>query len=127
MTDSFWPTGLDLNNPRTPVSLMKEQADQLTQLTDGKLIGEVFTHQRGPTIVTELNIRVPYINNYRITILEYWHDVKMFPGKLIDNFGAEEADEVTDEVSFIKAMKDVLGSATTKTILENLISQANAA
>jgi len=133
MTESFW-TIPDTRDLRTPVTIIREQAEALTQQTNGLLQGEVLiVPERSPTGVgltrtrASLKIAVPYLNDYAVYVLSYTHNIDMYPGDLTNYFEDEENISISNEDEFINALKKILSSSTTLRILGNLLSQANAA
>lgn len=131
MTESFWILP-DTANLRTPTTMLKEQAEALTQQTGGLLKGEVSLrpaksggHGLTGTIVT-LTIAVPAIDSYFITALSYQHGLESYPGALYLNFENRSV-EVADESEFTSVLKAALSSTKTQNVLSNLLSQAGAA
>ena len=119
---------------RTPKSILKEQADQLTKMTSGVLIGVVrdtrsnpFIHEIRPNrtqnLVYELLIRVPAINDYTYSVLSIEHSIDLYPVTI--KCGRPDVDvECPDEQIFIDQLRSILSSEEIGTILTRLISQA---
>lgn len=143
MTESFWAIP-NIEEIRTPVTILKEQADALTQATEGLLKGEVisFTQesvsgsemlnvlaflQKGFKGGSRLAIVVPFLKNYRVNLLDYYHNITMYPGTLDANFSDNREIKVQNEEQFVAALKNILSSEKTKMIVAGLISQAKAA
>lgn len=131
MTESFWAIP-DTKNLRTPVTILKEQAEALTGATKGVLVGGVEAFQlnqaqHGYRTGTSLVINVPFLKDYSVNILTYYHNITMFPGIIKACFEEDAYDDVENERDFIICIKKILSSDRTSMILANLISQAEAA
>ncbi len=132
MTESFWIIP-DTAHLRTPITILKEQAEALTQQTAGLLKGEISLRPAkggggqglAGTIAT-LTIAVPVIDSYFVTALSYQHGLESYPGALYLNFESRSV-EVASEAEFTDALKQALASTKTQNILSNLLSQASAA
>jgi hypothetical protein len=131
MTESFW-TIPDTTNLRTPVTILKEQAEAVTQATNGVLNGEIRAYSRNSLeradfkSGTQLAITVPFLKDYSVILLNYDHNITMYPGVIKDNFG-NNSFIINNELEFVNSLKDIFSSEKTKMILANLLSQANAA
>jgi hypothetical protein len=131
VTESFWILP-DTANLRTPTTILKEQAEALTQQTGGLLKGEVSLrpaksgggHGLTGSIAT-LTIAVPAIDSYFVTALSYQHGLESYPGALFLNFENRSV-EVADESAFTHALRAALSSTKTQNVLSNLLSQAGA-
>lgn len=128
MTESFWaiPDAVDL---RTPVTILKEQAEALTQATKGILKGEVSIDKNSydnSLTAASLMIRVPFINDYSIRICSYSHGLDMYPGDFMA-IDMTISEKVSTEEQFVIRLRDSLSSNKVKNILANLLSQARAA
>lgn len=136
MTESFWAIP-NISEIRTPVTILKEQADALTNATDGLLKGEVSPIEVGSLSSaifhgfnggSQLFIIVPFLKNYRVNLIDYYHEIVMYPGVLAPKFQNEGgATRVDNEEDFVHALKKILSSNNTKMIVAGLISQAKAA
>jgi len=130
MTESFWAIP-DTKNLRTPVTILKEQAEALTRATNGVLEGSVETFPAnqpnfGWRLRSCLTINVPFLKDYAVNILTYSHNITMYPGILNGDY-ENGFSTVENEEEFVSRIKEILSSRTTMTILANLISQAEAA
>jgi hypothetical protein len=134
MTESFWVLP-DTAKLRTPVTILKEQATELGNATNGVLSAEVISYSKAygnATLPdsfpggTRLDIKIPILKDYRVSLLDYRHDITMYPGILHVSFGGGSTG-ISNEEEFIVALKNALSSDSTKNVLGNLLSQALAA
>ena len=137
---SFWPSDLSLFQERTPVSIMKEQAQILVKNTNYKLRGQVSTHsdEEGEIFHT-FYVVVPALGNYRYELFAVSHGALAYPVKIISSPKAEnEPNErprdavnrmkktLATEDDFVAWLKTILGSKETRRLLASLLAQASA-
>ncbi|MFD2265247.1 hypothetical protein ACFSM5_20255 [Lacibacterium aquatile] len=120
---SFWNIP-NVQEIKTPLSLLREQSSILYEQTEGRLIGETQAVGTGDNIIIDLKIIVPALNKYTYTVLQYKQQaILLYPGKLISNLHRESY-EINSEENFIEALKYILSSKEMKTLLLSLLSQA---
>jgi hypothetical protein len=122
MVQSFWTIPTDLNI-RTPLSILREQANALTQQTNAALYGEVSTLALDSTIYITLEIQVPALNGYKVEILEYEQPVHMYPGRLKLNLTDRGKILVEDEEKFVLLIKNYLSSKEMARVIQSLLAQ----
>ena len=125
--DSLWGDLKELKTIKTPALMMREQAEILTQSTNGVLVGKVEginSRWRGG-IAHELVIRVPSLNDYELSVLRIEHPVHIYPVYLFEApYGKVEAENVMDEVKLLDLLKTALSHPDLRAILGALLSQA---
>ena len=119
---------------RTPYVILKEQASILTEATNCLLVGtvvksndEIKTRIDGKqyyfNFVGTLNIKVPTINNYLISILEVRYPISFYPtfveSEIVDNFSAICDSENELDI----ALEKVLSSQKIKRVISGLLSE----
>ena len=137
---SFWPSDLSLLQERTPVSIMKEQAEILGKNTEYKLRGQVSTHtSEEGEILHAFYVVVPALDGYRYELFEISHGALAYPVKIISSPKAENQPHekardainrmrmtLATEDDFVAWLKTVLGSKETRRLLASLLAQASA-
>ncbi len=68
---------------RTPKRVLNEQAQVLTKVTKGVLVGSVSESAVGPLFGYDLNVVVPALNNYTLTIVRVVHPLEVYPVHVI--------------------------------------------
>jgi hypothetical protein len=124
MSKSFWAIP-DANTTKTPILLLREQAQLLNEATHGTLRAEVevFNGTFSDKISVHLVVIAPALDNYKYVILTYTQGINIFPGLIIDNPNNKVID-IADEDSFETTLKSVLSSKSMERILLNLLSQS---
>lgn len=125
MPDSLWGDLEEDLSIRTPVALLKEQGDYLTRLTKSILRGEV-TNVTGPKhdFSYNLDIRAPYLNDYRVTIVNIAHGLDLYPLELEAVGGLSVICE--DEKEFVTALEKALSAGKVRKIIGTLVAQSKA-
>jgi hypothetical protein len=122
---SFWVIP-DINKMRTPISIMKEQAELLTSKTEGLLVGEIQPSINNEFIVIRLFITVPALRNYRYSLLQYTQPITLYPGTMYwPTMG--QSTQVSDEKTFLESLKAILSSPQTQQVIAGLLAQAREA
>ncbi len=129
---NLWPVKQVQVDVLTPLAILRTQASNLNQLTQGILVGKVSTLSNEETVQHHLDVLVPALNNYTHRLLsvthakdraypvtvqaEYCNDPLMALSNGCQSFTQEQ---------FIDLLKDVLESKHVISILQSLIAQSN--
>jgi hypothetical protein len=127
--ENYWGTDFPIGSDPAPVVLLKQQAQQLTESTQGKVEGVVKESAEGGTAYTSLYARVPAMGNYQFKILYIAHPMladpsNPFPITAEDSFGLEKR-TLADMQEFDRYLRDLLSSALVRTAIGNLIKYAS--
>ena len=118
MSEDFWPQDLLDNIPRTPKTILEEQAAALGPKTKNIVQAKVksaidpegdFHH----SFVLTCNA----LGTYQYTLFVVWHGVSLYPVHH-DNL------EFEDEYEFKRHLKDILGTPRTAQMVRALVAQA---
>jgi hypothetical protein len=125
MSESFWviPSGIA---EKSPLTILREQADKLTEVTRGRLRGRVSTSRYGDDLLISLSVAVPALDGYTVEILQYRQPPVMYPGYL-QQFGETSSVKLDTEQQFTDALKQILGSASIQRKISALLAQSDAA
>lgn len=104
---------------RTPASILREQASLLGSKTKNIIEGQVETHTLGGEFRHTFNLVVPALDNYSYELFQISHGVEMYPVYLGVGQYAK------DEESFVRWLGQKLSAPETKSIIGNLLAQAN--
>src|SRR5579871_347849 len=91
--DNYWGTtdfsrdASQVDSP--PIALLKQQADKLTEITHGQVVGSVKVSARGGTIFASLYAGVPEPDDYEFKIVYVAYSILANPSHLTveDSFG----------------------------------------
>jgi hypothetical protein len=127
MTKSLWriPNVLEL---RTPVSILKEQAEYLSSQTSGLLLGQISTTGTSDNrMISDLKIITPSLNRYTYNLLSYMHPVAfLYPGVLFSHLHDARI-EIENEDNFMNQLSIIISSEETLRLISSLLSQATSA
>ncbi len=122
-TENLWGNLDGFKRIKTPLSIVREQGNLLTQSTKGILKGHVKIDSQGDEISFSLSIIATQLNQYKYEILQAEHDIKIYPVSVYSsNEGEWSACE--DEASFLARIKSILSSSETRRVIESLLSQS---
>lgn len=114
----LWPD-FRLEKVRSPKSILKEQADLLSQKTNNVLKGDIGSVSQQSETTVGFSITSPFLNNYRYQLFY----VKFNPATLypvfLDGYGS-----CNDEADFVQKVKEILSAPTTIKIINSLYSQS---
>ncbi len=121
---NLWADLSEVELIRAPKRVLIEQAQYLTQATKGTLVGKVDDQSANASsgFRYDLDVRVPALNNYSVTILRIFHDVDLYPVSLIASRPSKNV-SCANEAEFEKAIESVLSSSEVKALLSRLLSQ----
>jgi len=123
MSESYWviPTETD---ERAPLTMLREQANALTEATDGQLRGHVTTTSFSNYLNISLSVVAPALDGYTVEIITYRQPALIYPG----TFESIEGGSVTikNEKEFSETLKSVLSSTAMQRMIASLLSQIKA-
>jgi hypothetical protein len=124
-TKSLWGDLSDLEIVRTPKEILMEQAQLLTEATDGVLVGNVESQSGSTTrlFIHDFDVTVPTLNNYSYTLLRIRHGVAMYPVR-VEASDPSTSKDCPNEEEFISTVGSILSSSAVRFILSRLRSQA---
>lgn len=112
---------------RTPIVILREQAAQLTELTNGLLVGQVdsFTSKARPKtpFASRLSIVVPALESYQFQIIRIYHNIMLYPLHVFDVVNEIEYD-CDDEQQFLEVVGRTLSSKAVHKAIAALLSQS---
>ncbi|MGB0560836.1 MAG: hypothetical protein ACPGVO_03420 [Spirulinaceae cyanobacterium] len=123
--ESLWgeiPAPEDL--PDLPKTILREQAEILTEATGGALIGEVSqrTHN-SQTFSAALSIKVPALNDYRFNVLTIDYPIHLYPVTLQDQTGESQGHVCHTVEDYKEQLGKILSSERVKSVIAALLSQ----
>ena len=81
----LWPIiNLDTSG-ETPLKILLEQAEVLSQKTKGLVIGNVLTNPKGNLIFHTFYLVAPMLNNYRYSLMDVVHSAMPYPTFIYNN------------------------------------------
>jgi hypothetical protein len=124
MAKSFWKIPVTEGTPRTPVTLLREQAALLGEKTGGALLGAV---SQGTAPASgfgfNLSIRVPALNNYVYIVLKITQSPLMYPLRL-ESSTLNIDETIENEEQLEAALEKILGSEEIERVIAALWAQA---
>lgn len=135
--EDFWPSLDDVEDPDSPVVILRKQAEVLGDKSAHRLRGRVATStlqmgrvvrdilqldQFAPVFNHVLLIEVPALDDYSYTLLNTAHGLEPYP--VACEAGDGEWFSVSDAGRFREWLKQTLSSERTKRILKTLSQQA---
>lgn len=123
---SMWGDLGSLEEIRTPMKYLRDQATALSELTENVLVGEViYGWGTGGEFTIELRIVVPNLNSYRYSILEVKHPIEIYPLRMYD-YATQTRYECKNEEEFLADLESILSSPAVRKVITTLISQSRA-
>jgi hypothetical protein len=125
---SFWPNEILQTSAKPPAVILREQAENLTEMTTGALVGEVTTIGVGSgRIGHSPAIVVPALNDYRYTLVTVYHGPELYPVNLKclpTDPDARPLGTAANEAEYGALLRDALNSSEVKKVLAGLYAQA---
>jgi len=124
-TENLWGSLDGFKKIKTPLSIVREQGELLTQATQNILKGYVKANSEGEKIIFQLFIIAMQLNQYKYEVLKVQHGVKIYP---VSVFNLVEPKDrwvsCPSEEIFLSKIKSVLSSPETRKVIESLLSQS---
>lgn len=131
MSESFWVIPAEAKE-KSPLTMLREQANALTEATGGLLHGEVSTRKWLNGLAISLSVVVPALDGYELELLTYRQPPLMYPGRLVSLLDDEpginpsvvgEGFEIYGEQEFAKVLKFILASPKMQETIAALLAQ----
>ena len=123
-TENLWGSLDDFKKIKTPLSIVREQGELLSQATQGILLGDVKIASQGGKIHFTLFIMAMQLNQYKCEILKVQHGIKIYPVQVYNSRATAKWKLCKTESSFVTEIKSILSSPETRDIIESLLSQS---
>ncbi|WP_446009506.1 hypothetical protein [Candidatus Electrothrix sp.] len=124
-TVDLWGELPDVEKIKTPFVILKEQAELLTEKTDGLLVGEVEQLKTAGEFECTLDIVAPTLNNYHYTLIYLHYDMTLYPLNL--SSGENPSVSCSDEDEFKKELGKIFKSQETQNIISKLLAHVRSA
>lgn len=111
----------------TPTQILKDQAVQLGNLTNGILFGDVSVSTKGDKFVVGLSVVAPFISNYTYLALEAEHGLQLYPVTVKPGYKLGDpraAVKCENQSEFEKAVGEILSSDHMQRIILSLLAQS---
>ncbi len=124
-TENFWGELPKVEKARTPLSILKEQAAMLGQLSNRLLEGDVTLESSSHSKIDAfLSIVAPSLGGYSIYIIRIMYDIQIYPLTVTTLFEpVNRPHEIHNEEEFIEYLKAILSSDKVKRIISSLLTQ----
>ncbi|NEO88211.1 MAG: hypothetical protein F6J87_28730 [Spirulina sp. SIO3F2] len=123
--ESLWgeiPAPEDL--PDLPKTILREQAEILTEVTGGALIGEVSQrNQSSQTFSAALSIQVPSLDNYIFNVVSIAYPIHLYPVTIQDQTGESQGHVCHTVEEYKEQLGLILSSERVKSVIAALLSQ----
>ncbi len=122
-SQSLWADLGEVEKVRTPRTILLEQAEFLTQATEGSLVAGVDNLTLpGRDFRYELNVSVPVLNHYKLAILSVRHNIDLYPIQVQAERPSVDRSCV-DEAAFLETLRAILSSSDVRRLLSRLLAQ----
>lgn len=126
--ENLWgelPSG---NEFKPPLTILREQATLLSDITNKILVADVRVKRQGTSISFSLRIVAPALDNYTYVVLSVTHDLFMYPVEVTNLTLMTQKGPPTytcnDEDAYKSVLKAVLSSQPVHRVISSLIAQS---
>lgn len=119
---SLWCEIPDIEDIKTPSSMLAEQGQMLSEVTKGRLKCQIKKSQNHNMFTYELAIVVPALANYSQKILKVVHDLSIYPAMLTHEQSGREY-TANNDAQFTAQLGEILSSDENRLIITGLNAQ----
>ena len=124
-TENLWGSLDGFKKIKTPLSIVREQGELLTQATQGILEGYVKIESQAENIRFSFSIIATRLNQYRYEVLKVSHPVTIYPVVVLNTVERKRSwEECLSEEIFLSKIKSILSSSEMRRVIESLLSQS---
>ena len=112
---------------RTPLTILREQASMLGEMTNNLLEAQILTNQvSSEDMLHTFQIVAPALDNYTFNLFRVQHGVHLYPLAIIDIQRGVQL-HTPDEPSFEEKLEEILTSEQTRRLVAALLAQIRSA
>jgi len=119
---NLWGDLKSIEDIKTPAAYLVEQANLLSKETENLLVGVVETQKWGLGFRSDLIVEVPYMNNYRYSLLLVEYPLAMYSLKVYDLINKMNY-KCDSQEQFIDSLRQILSSPAVHKVLATLKAQ----
>lgn len=120
--EDLWGDMPAVESLRTPLVILKEQAELLQEKTDGLLVGHIKPHENNLQFRYDFAIIAPTLNNYLYDMLIIIHEIGFYPVTIHDPQRHMSPKECANEEEYKQGLRDFFTSENTKNVISKLIT-----
>jgi hypothetical protein len=129
----LWPDAIRVD-PLTPLRILKLQADRLRDKTQGRLVAEIISSQKGapvptpedwgPEEVHRFEIVAAVLNGYRHQLIVCIHQKDfVYPVLVVAAALPDEGVFASSQDEFLRIVKELLNAKSTLALIESLLAR----
>lgn len=129
----LWPDAIPLS-PLTPLRILQLQAERLRDKTQGRLVAEVISREKGspvrtpddwgPEVVHRFEIVAAALSGYRHQLLVCVHQKDfVYPVLVVADALPEDGVLASGQDEFLRIVKDLLNAKPTLALIESLLAR----
>lgn len=126
--NSLWPE-FHFKEVKTPLSVLREQANQLGQKTSNILVGEIlpteaFDEKTGQlALIYQFYIKAPFLSNYRYLLLRLVQKANLYPVDIYFSAEKKTFNNIQEE-EFENTLQSIFNNPQTINTIESLYAQS---
>lgn len=120
--EDLWGDLPEVESLRTPLVILKEQAELLQEKTEGLLVGQIKSAQDVTRFVYDFFIIAPTLNNYAYHLLTVMHDLGFYPLQLIDRQVGRKFKQCSSEKELKQGLREIFSSEKSKAVISKLLT-----
>lgn len=120
--DDLWGDLPKAETLRTPLVILKEQAELLEQKTGGLLVGQIGGKQSGTGFQYQFSIVAPTLNNYSYSVLIISHDIGFYPVTVEDPQGWASDITCSNVDEYKAALKAIFSKQEVQDVISKLLT-----
>jgi hypothetical protein len=131
----LWPDDIAKTDPSivTPVVILREQAERLTEKSKGLIEGRVIRERLGVAnkIWLSFYLIAPVLDNYRCHLFRVEHGMGCYPVRLAPSVDLPDHDNtkyliIHDEEEFLETLREIFSAQKTRRLIRTLVAQSKA-
>lgn len=121
--EDLWGDLPKVEKLRTPLVILKEQAELISDKTEGLLVGEISQQQQSADAFQYLfKLIAPTLNNYSYSVLSIKHNIGFYPLNILDMQGGERWLVCSDENDYKEHLRIIFTAEKTQAVVSKLLT-----
>lgn len=127
MSSNLWGSLPSIETIKVPLTILREQAKMLTELTKGVLMGRIRSKDKGNGLKAHtLEIVAPLLHNYAFLVCIVDHNVQLYPLTL-EAPSESKVYQCTSEEAFVKQLATLLRGDRVHCAIAGMLAQSKSA
>src|SRR6266487_1968912 len=125
MPEDLWPNEFGNLDVPPPIQTLKEQADNISKKTAGRIVGQVLTSRHSEGFAHDFFLLAPFLDDYTYRLFMVTHSVQLYPLTIHADV-VNQVYQCDSPKDFQERLRTIFAAEETKRVVSALLAQTDA-